>query len=123
MNRIERELYDLEEYLRRNDDSADSSTYLTIVGIANEVSELESENIKLRNENNHLIMNSHPTATELRRVRRAWEKDREENARLRVLVRHLYVCKEHDDCRYCPYREEPCNFKYDMRELKIEVDG
>lgn len=48
MGKIEQRLFDLEEYLRRNDDSADSSAYLTIVGIANDVSELESENAKLR---------------------------------------------------------------------------
>lgn len=48
MSRIERELYDLEEHLRRNDDSADSSTYLTIIGIANDVSEIEAKNEKLR---------------------------------------------------------------------------
>lgn len=48
MSRIERELYDLEEHLRRNDDSADSSTYLTIVGIANDVSEIEAKNVKMR---------------------------------------------------------------------------
>lgn len=48
MGKIEERLFDLEEYLRRNDDSADSSAYLTIVGIANEVSNLESGNAKLR---------------------------------------------------------------------------
>lgn len=48
MNRLESELFDLEESLMRNDGMADGSTYSTIVGIANEVSELESENAKLR---------------------------------------------------------------------------
>jgi hypothetical protein len=48
MKTVERELYDLEEYLRRNDDSADGSAYLTIVGIANDVSEIEAENESLR---------------------------------------------------------------------------
>lgn len=48
MNRLESELLDLEECLMRNDGMADGSTYSTIVGIANEVSELESKNTKLR---------------------------------------------------------------------------
>jgi hypothetical protein len=49
MNRIEQELFDLEEHLRRNDDIADNSAYLTIIDIANKVSELDAENAKLRN--------------------------------------------------------------------------
>ena len=48
MGKIEQKLFDLEEYLRRNDANADRSAYLTIVGIANDVSEIESENAKLR---------------------------------------------------------------------------
>jgi len=48
MNKLESELFDLEECLVRNDDMADGNTYSTIIGIANEVSELESENTKLR---------------------------------------------------------------------------
>ena len=49
MNRLESELFDLEELLMRNDGMADDGTYSTIVGIANDVSELEEENAKLRN--------------------------------------------------------------------------
>jgi hypothetical protein len=48
MNRLESELFDLEELLMRNDGIADDGTYSTIVGIANDVSELEEENEKLR---------------------------------------------------------------------------
>ena len=48
MSKVEQRLFDLEEYLMRNDDRADSSAYLTIVGIANDVSEIEAENAKLR---------------------------------------------------------------------------
>ncbi len=48
MNPIEERLLDLEEYLMRNDGRADHSAYTTIVGIANDVSELEDENAKLR---------------------------------------------------------------------------
>jgi hypothetical protein len=48
VNRLESELFDLEECLMRNDGMADGGTYSTIVRIANEVSELESENAKLR---------------------------------------------------------------------------
>ena len=48
MNRLESKLFDLEELLIRNDGMADDGTYSTIVGIANDVSELESQNAKLR---------------------------------------------------------------------------
>ena len=48
MNRLESELLDLEELLMRNDGMADDGTYSTIVGIANDVSELEEENENLR---------------------------------------------------------------------------
>lgn len=48
MTRIESELHDLYECLMRNDDMADRDTYNTIVGIANEVAEVEVENERLR---------------------------------------------------------------------------
>ena len=48
MNELESKLFDLEECLMRNDDMVDGSTYSTIVGIANEVSELESKNARLQ---------------------------------------------------------------------------
>jgi len=48
MTRIESELHDLYECLMRNDDMADHDTYNTIVGIANDVAEVEAENAKLR---------------------------------------------------------------------------
>ena len=48
MNKIEQEIFDLEELLMRNDDVVDRSTYITICGIANDVSKLETENAKLR---------------------------------------------------------------------------
>lgn len=48
MTRIESELHDLYECLMRNDDMADRDTYHTIVSIANDVAEVESENAKLR---------------------------------------------------------------------------
>ncbi len=48
MTRIESELHDLCERLMRNDDTADRDTYHTIVGIANDVAEMEAENAKLR---------------------------------------------------------------------------
>lgn len=48
MTRIESELHDLYECLMRNDDMADRDTYHTIVGIANDVAEVEDKNAKLR---------------------------------------------------------------------------
>lgn len=46
----------------------------------------------------------------------------EETAKLRELVRNLMACRRNKDCDTCPYREEPCDFDYDMRELGIEMD-
>ena len=48
MTRIESELHDLCECLMRNDDMADRDTYHTIVGITNDVAEVEAENDRLR---------------------------------------------------------------------------
>ena len=48
MNKLESELFDLEELLMQNDGVADDGIYSTIVGIANDVSELEVENDKLK---------------------------------------------------------------------------
>lgn len=48
MTRIESELHDLYECLMRNDDMADRDAYYTIVGIANDVAEMEAENERLR---------------------------------------------------------------------------
>jgi len=45
-----------------------------------------------------------------------------DNAKLRQLVRHLMACGRNKDCDTCPYREEPCDFDHDARELGIEVD-
>ena len=55
------------------------------------------ENAKLRAERDYLLMNSNPTATELRRVRRAWKNDRDENAKLRELVRDMCDLLPHAD--------------------------
>ena len=45
-----------------------------------------------------------------------------DNTKLRELVRHLMACGRNKDCDTCPYREKPCDFDYDVRELGIEVD-
>ena len=53
-----------------------------------------------------------------------------ENAKLRELVRHLYVCNQRlwiDNgvcvCALCPYLEYDCEFEQRMRELGIEVQS
>ena len=45
---IESEIHDLYEFLVLNDGMADHDTYHTIVGIANDVAELEDKNANLR---------------------------------------------------------------------------
>ena len=57
--------------------------------VSERITELEDENAELRAERDYLLMNSNPTATELRRVRSAWKKDRDENAKLREQVTRL----------------------------------
>lgn len=44
---------------------------------ADTIWQLRNDYVKLRDENERLRMNANPTAGELRRVREAWEKDRE----------------------------------------------
>ena len=78
---------------------------------------LESENAKLRAERDYLLMNSNPTATELRRVRSAWKKDRDENAKLREFSKSTW--------RVITYNEPLWVWKdmeADARELGIEVE-
>ena len=75
MTRIESELHDLYEGLMRNDDMADRDTYHTIVGIANDIAEVEAENAKLREENAQL---------------------KDENEKLTTLVCHLMYVKPRD---------------------------
>ena len=56
----------------------------------------------------------------------------DENAKLRELVRHLYMCNQHLDrdgedggCVLCPYLsiEYDCEFEQRICELGVEVDG
>lgn len=46
-----------------------------------------------------------------------------ENAKLRELVKHLRECTRHNTCAVCEYADDACDFDYDMRELRVEVDG
>lgn len=92
---------------------------------------LESENAKLRAERDYLLINSNPTATELRRVRSAWKKDRDENAKLLELVRDMWHdIPKSESCGWdmstntCTGSDEcigECYYWYRMRELGIEV--
>lgn len=102
MSKVEQRLFDLEEYLMRNDDRADSSAYLTIVGIANDVSELEAKNAKLR---------------ELVRDMMRFFEDGD----------WCTTCEQACKCESQEQYEEDCLmrdvFHHRMRELEIEVDG
>ena len=60
--------------------------------LAERIVRLEDKRDKLRKENDYLLMNANPTATELRRVRRAWKNDRDENTKLRELIRDYDKC-------------------------------
>jgi len=80
---------------------------------------LESENAKLRAERDYLLINSNPTATELRRVRSAWKKDRDENAKLRELVvRMRPICMEGKRCTFA----DRIYISSTMEELGIEEE-
>ena len=85
---------------------------------------------KLRAERDYLLMNSNPTATELRRVRSAWKKDRDENSKLRELVRAFDWCTENFDtpnkCDGCPLPQRDAlnpECELIMRELGVRLDG
>lgn len=102
MNGLESELFNLEESLMRNDGMADDSTYSTIVGIANEVSELESENAALR--------------TQLADVTESMGRVEERCAKLRELCSALY------EFSYDEYPDSAeLNFADRLRELGVEV--
>lgn len=107
MGKIEQMLFDLEEYLRRNDDRADSVAYLTIVGIANDVSELEDENAKLREQGARLFDKTLELGTE--------------NDKLRELVRDMWHEGAFEPGAYCV--PEAYGLAERTRELGIEVDG
>ena len=93
------------------------------------------ENAKLRAERDYLLMNSNPTATELRRVRREWKNDRDENAKLRELATETIrlmqangpdcgLCKHYDECwtgEAMDYSPSGCVICNEARELGIEV--
>lgn len=94
---------------------------------------LESENAKLREEHDHykaLWEHAHVTDCELRRVRAAWKKDRDESAKLRKLCKEIW----NDACHFDEfwdyvyddgtiYREDELpHYQERMRELGIEVD-
>ena len=57
--------------------------------------------------------------------------DDEENARflvgeiadLRRLAKNLWACLQHRQCDNCEFRDDACDFKYDLKALGIEVDA
>ena len=62
---------------------------------------LKKENDRLIKEIDRLVMNSSPTAAELRRVRAEWKKDRAQNAKLRDIVRMYVEYTSQDRCEGC----------------------
>ena len=107
---------------QRNADfcNAQTDAQMAYIEAEREVNKLKAENAKLRAEQDYLLMNSNPTAAELRRVRRAWKNDRDENAKLRELCADLYA-------EMITYSDAP-NYNASvwapkLRELGIEVDG
>lgn len=97
---------------------------MSAVSAANEyIAALEARNAKLREERNRLLMNVSPTASELRRVRSAWKKDRDENAKLRELVEDMLSCIEiRAAFNRPPTTEMYEEFAQQARELEVEVD-
>lgn len=82
--------------------------------------QLKAENTKLRAERDYILANSNPTAAELHRVRSAWKKDRDENAKLREMVRDMF--EEIDVYGLDPMYEEEPSWRVGIRELGIEVE-
>lgn len=117
MTRIESELHDLHECLMRNDDMADRDTYHTIVGIANDVAEVEAENVRLRYKV-HVLEGGNRGLQILNNSFKA------NNAELRDFVYDMW----NDMNVYYTQHESPDSSDMDfyrdrMRELGVEVDG
>lgn len=66
-------------------------------------------------------------ALRLKQLETAWSALREENVKLRELIRHMHTCMEQYDCAgcyscdTCPYDNSygNCDFKRRMRELGV----
>lgn len=108
---------------------------------------LTAENAKLLEERDRykaMYEHVHVTDCELHRVRAAWKRDREQNAKLREVVDGLreYIAGNADDCDFCPQlatcenhpAPPPCKYELttkdnavldyianSLRELGIEV--
>lgn len=85
--------------------------------------QLKAENTKLRAERDYILANSNPTAAELHRVRSAWKKDRDENAKLRELCVDMRKALIHGNCyRWCEFNgtcDGKCQYIDRMRELGV----
>lgn len=84
-----------------------------------EIEKLKTENAKLRAERDYLLINSNPTAAELRRVRSAWKKDREENAKLRELIADVHEALRADKAGMF-HKLILASMEDDMQKLGIE---
>lgn len=69
---------------------ADAMLLRESANLRQENDSLKKENEGLRKEIDRLVMNSTPTATELRRVRSEWKKDRDQNAKLREICADMW---------------------------------
>ena len=81
------------EHLKKDGEHyvADAMLFRDNLNLRQENESLKKENDSLRKEIDRLVMNSSPTAAELRRVRDEWKKDRDENAKLRNLLVDMAV--------------------------------
>lgn len=115
-----RELRSENAKLREDYDSLAQEHVQTIVELSNSYREedrLKAENAKLREERDYYkALWEHATVTdcELRRVRAAWKEDREQNAKLRELVKDIDEVAD-------PFLWEFIGRR--MRELGIEFDA
>ena len=96
-----------------------------MMGAADAIDRLDAKNAKLREERDRykaMYESVHVTAAELRRVRREWQRDREQNAKLRELVRAAWKCAHAGpSCYDCRLVAGGCTLQSAMRELGVDA--
>lgn len=97
MSEAQEALADVRGWLCDNLSDGDAGEVCGMLSVVSRhINELETENITLQATKSYLLMNSSPTAWELRRVRIEWRKDRDENAKLREQIELLTTILRND---------------------------
>ena len=82
-----------------------------------EMERLEAENARLRADAAHWELANCPGCVNVADLQEALE----ENAKLRELAKHLYICVRNVACDACEYAADDCDFEYELRELGVPL--